>query len=128
MQLFKGANGELVEVICPAGDEIKIDINGAPAEELKAGTTDAATEKHVPAVSKEGNELKVQVGEVKHPMLPAHWITNIWVEFEDGSVDKKTLLPGEEPAAVFDVTGKSGKAAVYEYCNLHGLWKNEIDL
>ena len=128
MQLFKGANGELVEVLLPAGDEIKIDINGAPAEELKAGTTDAATEKHVPAVSKEGNELKVQVGEVKHPMLPAHWITNVWVEFEDGSVDKKTLLPGEEPVACFDVTGKSGKAAVYEYCNLHGLWKNEIDL
>ncbi|MCF0260668.1 MAG: desulfoferrodoxin, partial [Erysipelotrichaceae bacterium] len=61
MKLFKGANGELVEVLLPAGDEIKIDINGAPAEELKAGTTDAATEKHVPSVSKEGNELKVQV-------------------------------------------------------------------
>ncbi|MCF0246879.1 MAG: desulfoferrodoxin [Ileibacterium sp.] len=128
MKLFKGSKGELVEVLAPVGEDITIDINGAPAKELKAGTTDAALEKHVPAVTKEGNELKVQVGEVAHPMLPEHWITNVWAEFEDGSVDKKTLLPGQEPVAVFDVTGKSGKAVVYEFCNLHGLWKKEIDL
>lgn len=58
-------------------------------------------------------------------MLPAHWITNIWMEYPDGSVEKQTLFPGQEPVAVFDVKGQSGKAAVYEYCNLHGLWKKE---
>lgn len=128
MKLFKGANGELAEVILPADGDVEIAINGQPAAELVAGSTDAATEKHVPAVTKEGDELKVQVGEVAHPMLDNHWITNIWVEYPDGTVDKKTLKPGQEPTAVFDVKDVNGKVTVYEYCNLHGLWKKEIEL
>lgn len=82
----------------------------------------------MPAVIKEGDKLHVQVGEVQHPMLNEHYITNIWVEYPDGTVDKTTLKPGEEPVAVFDIKDKNGKVSVYEYCNLHGLWKKEIEL
>lgn len=128
MKLYKGPAGELIEVLMPANEEVKIDVNGAPAELLVAGSTDGAMEKHVPYVAKDGDELKVQVGEVAHPMLENHWITNVWAEFEDGTIDKKTLKPGEQPVAVFDVKDKNGKVTVYEYCNLHGLWKKEIDL
>lgn len=128
MKLYKGANGEVVEVILPAAEDMEIAINGVPAKELQAGTTDAALEKHVPAVTKEGDVLRVQVGEVEHPMIDTHWITNIWVEYPDGTVEKKTLLPGEAPVALFDVTGRNGTVNVYEYCNLHGLWKKEFNL
>lgn len=93
---------------------------------LKAGEVDAAAEKHVPAVSQDGNLLKVVVGDVAHPMLEKHYITAIWVEYADGTVDKKALIPDTAPEAVFDVTGKAGNATVYEYCNLHGLWKKEF--
>ena len=89
---------------------------------------DAAQEKHVPQVSVEDNKLKVVVGSVEHPMLEAHYITNIWVEYSDGTVDRAGLVPGMKPEYVFDLKGRTGKVTVYEYCNLHGLWKNEIEL
>ncbi len=122
MKLFKDdTTGAIVEVVLAPEAVQEITINGTPARELQAGTTDAAQEKHVPAVMQAGDELKVQVGSVAHPMLPEHWITNIWLEYPDGRVEKKTLHPGEEPVAVFDVTGEEGTVSVYEYCNLHGL-------
>ena len=89
---------------------------------------DVAQEKHVPQVSVEDNKIKVVVGSVEHPMLEAHYITNIWVEYSDGTVDRAGLVPGMKPEYVFDSKGRTGKVTVYEYCNLHGLWKNEIEL
>ena len=41
---------------------------------LKANTTDAAVEKHVPVVTQEGNKITVAVSSVEHPMLPEHYI------------------------------------------------------
>ncbi len=129
MNLYKGANGEVVEVLLPAGEEeITLTINGAPAEKLVAGSSDGATEKHVPEVKVEDGKVKVQVGSVKHPMLEKHWITNIWMEYPDGTVEKATLVPGDEPVAEFEIKDNHGKATVYEYCNLHGLWKNEVEI
>ena len=128
MKLYKGKNGEVVEVIYAPEGELDLTLGGEPMVELVADTTDAALEKHVPAVIKEGDKLHVQVGEVQHPMLNEHYITNIWVEYPGGTVDKTTLKPGEEPVAVFDIKDKNGKVSVYEYCNLHGLWKKEIEL
>lgn len=128
MKIFKGPNGELIEVSAPADEVLTIDVNGQPAELLEAGVTDGAAEKHVPAIEKDGDFLKVQVGEVAHPMLDNHYITNVWAEYPDGTVEKRSLKPGEAPVAVFDVKDKNGKVTVYEYCNIHGLWKNEIDL
>lgn len=128
MKLYKGANGELVELLLPAEKDVNITIDGQPAVLLEAGSTDAAVEKHVPEVTVDGDTISVQVGSVKHPMLEKHWITNIWMEYPDGTVEKTTLIPGEEPVAKFYAKGQKGKAAVYEYCNLHGLWKKDIEL
>lgn len=44
MKLFKGANGEVLELIYPADEAVEVVVNGQPAAELKAGSTDAATE------------------------------------------------------------------------------------
>ena len=94
-----------------------MDVVPSGYRELKAGE-----------VSVEDNKLKVVVGSVEHPMLEAHYITNIWVEYSDGTVDRASLVPGMKPEYVFDSKGRTGKVTVYEYCNLHGLWKNEIEL
>jgi superoxide reductase len=40
----------------------------------------------------------------------------------------KYLKPNDEPEAVFVLNGKEQPIAVYEYCNLHGLWKYEFNL
>ena len=44
---------------------------GEPMKEIIAGTTDAAREKHVPAVTVDGDTVTVQVGSVAHPMMDA---------------------------------------------------------
>ena len=96
---------------------------GEKMEELVANTVDASLEKHVPVVTKLDDCLiKVEVGSVPHPMLPEHHIAFIYVETEKGGirVDLK-----DKPEAVI-CTCDSKPIAVYEYCNLHGLWKTDL--
>ena len=98
---------------------------GEPMRELKANTTDAAQEKHVPEVSVEGNLVKVKVGSVEHPMTEEHHIAFIYLETENG-VARKDLDHTGKPEAVFALAEGEKPLAVYEYCNLHGLWKKEL--
>lgn len=89
---------------------------------LVANTTDASKEKHVPDISKEDGKIKVAVGSTLHPMLPEHYIQ--WIALAaDGRLEFKYLKPGEEPIAEFS-DAESG--TVYEYCNIHGLWKSDF--
>ena len=118
--------GNVVEMVEDHG--VPLMCCGKPMVEVKAGEVDAAVEKHVPVVKVEGDYLVATVGEVLHPMTPEHLISNIWLEFSDGSAMKVTLTPEDKPEARFNIAGKKGKATVYEYCNLHGLWKAEVEL
>ena len=70
----------------------------------------------------EDGRLRIEVGSVLHPMLPEHHISFIYVETDQGGirVDLK-----DQPIAEVCV-GKAKPIAVYEYCNLHGLWKKEL--
>lgn len=95
-----------------------------PMKELVPNTTDAANEKHVPVVTVEGDVLKAVVGSVEHPMEEAHYIQFIFVETDKGG-HRRALKPGEKPEAEFNLHGEK-PVAVYEYCNLHGLWKKEL--
>lgn len=97
---------------------------GEKMELLQAGVTDAALEKHVPVVEV-GETIHVEVGSVIHPMIEEHWITLIALETDQGFY-VKNLNPGEEPKADFAVVEGEKPVAVYEYCNLHGLWKTEL--
>ena len=90
-------------------------------EELKAGVTDAAQEKHVPVVTKKCKQVKVDVGSVTHPMSAEHYIEWIVMETEKG-YQVKYLTPTDVPACSFSL-GDDKFVAVYAYCNLHGLWK-----
>ena len=112
--------GNLVEMVNDAGP--KPDCCGQKMTELVPGTTDASTEKHVPVYSVEGNLVSVKVGSVEHPMLDVHSIQWIAVESKQG-VQIKYLQPGQAPEAVFALAEGDELVAVYEYCNLHGLWK-----
>ena len=96
---------------------------GQDMKELKAGVTDAAQEKHVPAFERKGDILSVQVGAVAHPMTAEHYIQYILVQQGD-KVQYVILSPENEPTATFTIDTDQ-PATVYEYCNLHGLWKAE---
>ncbi len=95
---------------------------GQKMEELVPGTTDAAQEKHVPVVTREGNVVTVSVGSVAHPMMEAHYIQWIVLQTKQG-VQRKMLTPDSEPKAVFAVCDGDEVEAAYAYCNLHSLWK-----
>ena len=53
---------------------------GEKMQELVPGTVDAALEKHVPVVEKDGNKVTVKVGSVTHPMLEEHHIAFFAIE------------------------------------------------
>lgn len=96
---------------------------GKKMEELVPNTVDASNEKHVPVVTMlDGNRMKVEVGSVAHPMEAAHHIAFIYVEMENGGI-KVDLT--DKPEAIIYI-GDQKPVAVYEYCNLHGLWKTEL--
>lgn len=98
---------------------------GKPMEELIPNTVDASGEKHVPVVTRlDDNRIKVAVGSVEHPMVSNHYIVFIVVETEDGFLQKPLKIDGKPEAEFF--VGSSKVKAVYEYCNLHGLWKTEL--
>lgn len=98
---------------------------GEKMTELVPGTSDGAFEKHVPAVSVDGNTVTVKVGEVEHPMLENHYIQWIVLETKNGA-QIHYLKPGEKPEAIFALAEGDEAIAAYEYCNLHGLWKKEL--
>ena len=95
---------------------------GEKMKEIVPGVVDASKEKHVPVVKFEGNEVIVNVGSVDHPMVPEHYIEWVSLLTTKGTQLKK-LNPGEKPEARFTLTADDEVLEVYEYCNIHGLWK-----
>ena len=96
---------------------------GEKMEELVPNTVDASGEKHVPVVTRiDDCIIRIDVGSVPHPMLPEHHIAFIYVETENGGI--RVDLTDKPEAQV--CTCNSKPVAVYEYCNLHGLWKTEL--
>lgn len=113
--------GNIIEVI--EGDVNRVRCCGKELELLIANTVDAAFEKHVPVYKRDNNDIIVQVGEVIHPMEDKHYI--MWISMvTSDKVIKINLRPGDEPSVRLPYV--SG-AIIYEYCNLHGLWKNTVD-
>ena len=96
---------------------------GEPMTEIKPGTTDAAAEKHVPVVAKDGEVITVTVGSAEHPMLEEHYIEWIAIVTKQGA-QRKLLKPGDAPKAVFTLCDGDEFVEAYAYCNLHSLWKS----
>jgi superoxide reductase len=58
-------------------------------------------------------------------MEEIHWIE--WVRLNtDKGTYRKRLSPGQAPSVLFQLNNEQ-PLAVYAYCNLHGLWKTELN-
>ena len=91
--------------------------------EIKANETDGAAEKHVPVYEIIDNKIEVKVGSIPHPMSEEHYI--MWIALVSGdTIIIKKLKPGCEPVATFDYISGS---TIYAYCNLHSIWKKDVD-
>jgi len=58
-------------------------------------------------------------------MVPEHWIQWVYLETDKGG-HRRVLNAGEKPNAEFLLAEDEKPLAVYEYCNLHGLWMAKI--
>ena len=115
--------GNIVEMVHDAG--VKPFCCGQKMNELIPNTVDASGEKHIPAVKVGEGVVEVNVGSVDHPMVDVHWIEWVWLVTDKGSY-RKWLNPGEAPNVKF-LLSEEKPVAVYAYCNLHGLWKTEMN-
>ena len=94
---------------------------GEKMEELVPGTTDAAREKHVPDIKREGDTVKITVGSVVHPMLEEHYISMI-AALSGDTATVRFPKPGDEPTLTVE---SREPVTAYEICNLHGYWKGQ---
>jgi len=113
--------GEVAEVLRDGAGELFC--CGVQMQSRAENSTDAADEKHVPVAIKISGGVKIEIGEIAHPMENSHFIEWVEVANPDGEIVKKFLKPGETPAAEFQIKNPTSARA---FCNLHGLWKTEI--
>ena len=98
---------------------------GMKMDVLVPNTVEASGEKHKPDVSVGKGLVTVNVGSINHPMEEVHWIE--WVQLNtDKGIQRKFLKPGEAPNVKFQLVDEK-PVAVYAYCNLHGLWKTDLN-
>lgn len=116
-----GVCGNLVALINKGGGQLVC--CNQPMMKLEPNTVDAAEEKHVPVATRKDGKIIVEVGSVIHPMTEEHYIQ--WIALvSDDRVEIVYLSPEDEPKAEFE--DRENAVAVYEYCNLHGLWKADL--
>ena len=112
--------GQIIAIVKQTG--VPVMCCGQAMKEMVPGETDGAVEKHVPVYEVKNQKVIVTVGSVEHPMLDEHYIEWIALETKMGN-QRKALKPGDKPSVCFSMCEGDEVVAVYEYCNLHGLWK-----
>lgn len=93
-------------------------------DEMYPKTNDGPSEKHVPVVNICNQIAKVQIGSIEHPMTQEHWITMIVLKTNQ-RIQIVHLNHFDKPMAEFLLRENEKIQNVYEYCNIHGLWKKE---
>jgi superoxide reductase len=74
-------------------------------------------------------DVHVKIGEMQHPMLPAHYITHIDFYLDNEFISRVILTVDKlNPAAALHLKAAAGKLSVVELCNIHGAWISETDL
>ncbi|MDR2830032.1 MAG: desulfoferrodoxin [Methanobrevibacter sp.] len=92
-------------------------------EELTPKHEGEGSQKHVPVLERDGDNVVIKVSEITHPMEIEHHIC--FIELIDGNTTyRKTLKAGEEPKAIFKIDTDINSLKAREYCNVHGLWES----
>ena len=112
--------GNIITVV--SGNEKLIRCCGVSMEELIPNIEEASTEKHIPVYSINGEFINVKVGEKDHPMTEEHYIVFL-AQVIDDEVSIVKLNSSMSPSANFRYVSGS---KIYAYCNIHGLWMNEV--
>lgn len=123
MKVFKcKVCGNVVELLETGGGQLVC--CGEAMEEQVVKSVDEGNEKHLPVVTVDGRKVVVHVGSVDHPMIETHYITKIFVVYNN-KIIRKNLEYTDQPHAEFTLDEDFDSLKVYEYCNIHGLWMTE---
>lgn len=115
--------GNIVGMIHNAG--VPMMCCGEKMTQLVPNTEEASVEKHLPVVTVDGDKVHVEIGSTPHPMIEEHHIVWVYLQTDRGG-QRKCLEVGAQPKVTFAVCDEKS-VAVYAYCNLHGLWKTDIE-
>jgi superoxide reductase len=124
--------GNTIEVVGTGGGEMIC--CGQPMQLLEPKNADPELgEKHVPVIEEEGDQFKIKIGSIPHPMEEKHYIQ--WIEMIEADtgdrVCRKFLKPGDKPELIIKKTdcpglvGNIDKFLIRECCSLHLLWANK---
>jgi len=97
---------------------------GSPMKLFIENTFDSDQEKHLPVIKKTNIGVEIQVGSILHPMENDHFIEWIEILTTDNKSFKKILKPGDDPKVKFNTENIS---QIRAFCNLHGIWKININ-
>ena len=115
--------GNIVGLIHNAG--VPMMCCGQKMTELTPNTVEARVEKHLPVVTVDGDKVTVEIGSAPHPMLEEHHIVWVYLQTDRGG-QRKCLEIGAEPKVTFALADEK-PVSVFAYCNLHGLWKTDVE-
>ena len=115
--------GNIVGLIHNAG--VPMMCCGQKMTELTPNTVEASVEKHLPVVTVDGDKVTVEIGSAPHPMLEEHHIVWVYLQTDRGG-QRKCLEIGAEPKVTFALADEK-PVSVFAYCNLHGLWKTDVE-
>ncbi len=124
MRFFKcNICGNIVELVVKGKGQLVC--CNQPMEELKPKEQDQGLEKHVPIAMLKDNKLTVRVGSIEHPMEEKHFIQFIVIKYNN-HVERKNLNYSDKPECTFEINERFDEIEIYEYCNIHGLWKSSF--
>lgn len=116
------ACGNMVQVIVSGVGELVC--CEQPMVLLEPKTEETLFEKHKPVVEQDGENKKIKVGSIPHPMEEKHYIMFIEALSTDKKyVKRKHLKPGEAPE--LELKCKCDELVAREYCNIHGFFETE---
>ncbi len=108
-----------VEVLEDCNCSCGLECCGEKMTEVRANSTEAAFEKHIPNYEIKEDKIIVRVN---HVMEEEHYIE--WIEMRTPEyMMRKYLKAGEEAVVEFPYLGE---ATLYSYCNKHGLWTEKV--
>lgn len=125
LELYKcNICGNLTQIILPGIGELVCCGESMKKLIAKYDENNELAEKHIPIIEKEKNKIVVKLNH--HPMIEEHYIQFIEVCTKDKSkLYLKYLNPNE--IAEFKLQENEENINALEYCNIHGLWRNNND-
>ena len=117
--------------VCQANSKVFTLKDDALKTKDDVSTIGESYKKHLPVITVNDinetvQEIKVKVGELEHPMMPEHYITNIMFYADNEYVGGIALTSDLKPEGSISLNAKGKKISVIEHCNIHGDWISEI--